>query len=75
MATRRISAKIAKGVLHVNVEGAPAQTWQLPAQDDTAGIREVQKAAVAFARDNGATVGQQNAVRKAFSKAGYYLRK
>jgi len=51
----------------------PVKGWSLPKRDDKAGIRRVRDAAVQFAEENGATVGQVFAVKKALTEAGYHL--
>jgi hypothetical protein len=45
----------------------------LPDVTDKKGIRTVRDLAVEFARQNGASIGQENAVKKALTDAGYWL--
>ena len=60
---------------HLLVEFADGETkrWKLPDRSDKAAIRIVRDAAVAFARDHGATEGQRNAVKKSLTTAKYYV--
>lgn len=49
------------------------QPWPLPKTTDTVAIRRVRDAAVNFANQNGASIGQINAVKKALADAGYHV--
>ena len=52
----------------------PWKTWTLPTdRENTIEVRRIRDEAVDYGRANGATEGQLNAIRKAFSDAGYYL--
>ncbi len=75
VAKHRMSTKVDGGRLHVSFVGGASKAWELPDRDDKSAIRDVRNAALLFAKENGATVGQQNAVRKALSTARYYLKK
>ncbi|MGC8491200.1 MAG: hypothetical protein ACP5SH_05625 [Syntrophobacteraceae bacterium] len=72
-ATQRMSARIDDGCLVVAFENGASNKWLLPPKDDKNRIRSVRNQAVEFASRNGATEGQENAVRKALTDAGYHL--
>jgi restriction system protein len=72
-ATARMSSKVDGGVLYVAFAGLPGQRWTLPDRQDKAGIRRARDEAVRFAREHGATAGQENAIKKALTSAGYHL--
>jgi len=71
--TRRMSAYVQGKILYVKFEHGPEDRWRLPDVSDKNGIRAVRDQAVAFARQNGASLGQENAVKKALTDAGYWL--
>jgi len=71
--TNRMSSYISNNMLHVSFEGGAAKSWSLPSQDDKIGIRTVRDKAVDFAKENGASLGQVNAVKKALTDSGYHL--
>jgi hypothetical protein len=73
-AKRRMSSYVAAGALHVGFAGG-AETWPPPSRDDKMAIRAVRDKALVFARANGATWGQENAVRKALTSSGFHLTK
>lgn len=73
MATRKQSSYVEKDQLRVSYYDGPSRTWALPDRSDKAGIRKVRDEAVAFARENGATLGQVNAVKKALTDSGYHV--
>ena len=72
---RRMTAKVAEEALFVGFQNGPSREWNLPARQDKMRIREVRDSAVEFAKMNGATLGQENAVKKALTDAGYHLTK
>lgn len=74
-ATQRMSSYVGNGQLHVSFAGGASRSWSLPARSDKTAIRSVRDKAVSFARENGATIGQQNAVKKALTEDGYHLTK
>lgn len=75
-AQKTMRARVTDGQLVVDFEGGARQHWSLPAIDDKKGIRRVMEASVDWALEQGATdPGQTNAVRKALTDAGYYLRR
>src|SRR6266516_1691629 len=63
-ATQRMSSYLNNGQIHVAFQGGASRSWSLPPTTDKAALRTVRAKAVAFARENGATVGQVNAVLK-----------
>jgi hypothetical protein len=72
-ATQRMSAYINNGQLHVSFAGGPARSWSLPGKSDKAALLTMREKAVAFVRENNATLGQVNALKKTLTDAGYYL--
>ena len=75
IAERRMRSFLSSNHLRVSFYDGPSQSWMLPQRSDKLGIRSVRDKAVAFARANGATNGQVNAVRKALTDGGYHLHK
>ena len=74
-ATKRMSASVERGHLQIRFADGLMERWELPNRSDKGAIRRVRDMAVAFARENQATLGQINAVKKALTEAGYYLTK
>ena len=68
-----MSTFVRSGTLFVEFENGRKNQWALPNQQDKDGIRKVRDAAVDFAQQNSASLGQINAVKKALTDAGYYL--
>lgn len=75
IATQRMSARVENGYLLVEFHGGSSEKWSLPPKTDKITIGSVRKKAVRFAENNGATIGQVNAVVKAMTDAGYHLTK
>ena len=75
-AEKRMSARTESGQLVVEfVEDGISKRWDLPDRSDREAIRRLREEAVAFALDHGASnPGQANAVRKALTNGGYYIR-
>jgi hypothetical protein len=69
----RMSSRLDGGYLVVRFEGGSSQRWPLPSKSDPDSIRRTRDAAVQFARQNGATSGQVDAVKKALTDGGYYV--
>jgi hypothetical protein len=66
--------------LYVGFEIDPAGEWigknfTLPADRAHPDVRDAYDAAIAYAKEEGASLGQRHAVTKALSQAGYFLRK
>lgn len=75
LATKTLSARVEEGRLVVEFPECEQKTsWELPAPSDRDAIRRIREAASAFATDNGATQGQVQAVKKALTENGYYVR-
>jgi hypothetical protein len=74
-ATQIMSSRIGGDQLHVEFHGGASSSWTLPDRSDKAGIRAVLNKAILFARNNGASLGQRNAVRKTLTSEGYHLTK
>jgi negative regulator of replication initiation len=72
-ATNRMSARVEAGKLSVSFQTGEAESWDLPAKNDTEGIRKVRDDATEFAEMCGATEGQVNAVKKALTDKKYYV--
>jgi len=72
-ATQRMSSYINNGQLHVSFAGGASRSWSLPAGNDKAALLSMRAKAVSFAKENGATLGQVNAVKKTLTDEGYYL--
>ena len=66
-------AAVSNDQLRISFASGQNREWQLPSRRETSAIREVRDAAVQFAREQGATTGQQNAVKKALTNAGYFV--
>jgi negative regulator of replication initiation len=69
----RMSTFVRSGTLFVEFENDKKNQWGLPAKGDRERIRKVRDLAVEFARQNSASFGQINAVKKALTDAGYYV--
>lgn len=74
-ATKRMSSNISNNQLQITFQDGTSRSWALPAKSDKAGIKMVRDKAVAFAKENGATIGQMNAVKKTLTDNGYHLTK
>ena len=61
--------------LVVSFEGGSVKSWPLPAREDKHAIRRIRDQAVRFGEENGATLGQIDAIKKALTAAGYHLTK
>ena len=61
--------------LIVSYEGGPARQWLLPPKDDHDAIKQLLDKALEFGKQNDASKGQLNAIRKALTDDGYYVRK
>ena len=70
-----LSARVEGGRLLVEFHNGKAENWDLPPKVDKRTIRNVRDQAVEFAKMNDATKGQQYAVMKALTDAGYHLTK
>jgi hypothetical protein len=68
-----MSSYINNGQLHVSFAGGSERSWSLPGKNDKAALLAMREKAVAFVRENKATLGQVNALKKTLTDAGYYL--
>ena len=59
--------------LVIEFHGGPRKSFLLSAPSDKQALRAVRDQAVGFARENGASYGQEMAVKKALTEAGYHL--
>jgi len=74
-ATQRMSSNISSNQLQITFQNGLSRSWTLPSKSDKSGIRTVRDKAVAFAKENNATIGQINAVKKTLTENGYHLTK
>ena len=72
-ATMKMSAYIARNELHVEFANGVSNSWPLPDRNDKTVIRKVRDASAIFAEQNGASLGQINAVKKTLTDSGYHL--
>ena len=70
-----MSARVEGGHLSVKFADGQIERWKLPDRSDKEAIRSIRDFAVTFARDQEATLGQINAVKKALTEEGYHLTK
>jgi len=75
VATKRMSSFVQNGTLVIEFADGPRKTFALPDRDNKKGIRQSRDEAVQFARAAGASYGQEMAVKKALTEAGYHLMK
>ena len=74
-ATIKMTTRVDDNHLVIRFADGHGRRWELPDRSDKQGIREVRNLAVDFAHHHGATEGQENAVKKALTDNGYYLKK
>ena len=74
LANIRMHAGVHNDQLQVSFESGIRKDFPLPKKTDVEGIRRVRTEAVRFASSNGASPGQQDAVKKALTQAGYHIR-
>lgn len=72
LAERRLSARVADGFLRLEFLDGEEAHWPLPFQNDHEAIARLSLEAQGWAGSLGATHGQQKAVHKALTEAGYY---
>lgn len=73
IATERMSSYVLDRNLVIDFQGGARKSFRLPERADKAVLRQVRDQAVDFARANGASYGQEMAVKKALTEAGYHL--
>ncbi len=74
-ATSKMSAEVRGKVLYVSFDHGASDSWALPEKSDKSSIRIARDKAVEFSRQNKASFGQEQAVKKALTDAGYWLSK
>ena len=74
-ATQRMTSFISKNQLYIEFQDGTSSSWTLPERSDKAEIRTLLNKAIEFARRNGSSLGQINAVRKTLTSEGYHLTK
>jgi hypothetical protein len=74
-ATVKMSTEVRGKKLFVSFANGASDSWLLPDTSDKNAIRTVRDNAVEFAKLNGASYGQEQAVKKALTDAGYWLNK
>ena len=74
-ATIRMHAGVHRGQFVVSFEDGKENRWPLPSREEKEAIRRIRREAVAFAVSHGASKGQEYAVLKALTDAGYHLTK
>lgn len=75
LATVKMTAKVEEGKLTIGFEGQKIRKFKMPSAADKPKLKLLLTKALEFAVEQGATIGQQKAVRKAFTSAGYYMTK
>jgi hypothetical protein len=68
-----LTTRVEDQSLLVRFGDGATRTWNLPSREDKSAIRSIRNEAVGFAREHGATLGQENAIKKALTSAGYHL--
>ena len=74
IANIRMSADVRDNQLIVSFVSGARKNFSLPKRTDLNGIRQVRAEAVLWARSSGASPGQEDAVKKALTSAGYHIR-
>jgi hypothetical protein len=70
-----MTSQIHNNQLDIEFQDGASSSWTLPDRNDKAGIRAILDKVLIFARNNGASLGQRNAARKALTDEGYHLTK
>lgn len=74
-ADQRMSADVLGQTLHIAFQNGISKKWALPDSTNKLEIRRIRDEAVNFAKQNDASFGQEQAVKKALTNAGYWLTK
>jgi len=74
-ADQRMSADVLGQTLDVSFQNGSSKKWALPEPTNKLEIRRIRDEAVNFAKQNNASFGQEQAVKKALTNAGYWLTK
>ncbi|MCE5271625.1 hypothetical protein LLH00_10125 [bacterium] len=72
-AQKRMTARIAENYMLISFKGGASKRFLLPSKNDKSAIKRATEEAMGFADSNGASHGQIEAVRKAFTSAGYWI--
>jgi hypothetical protein len=71
-----MSAQVTNQRLDIEFEGMPSRTFALPGNlSDKNSIKQTRAEAHSYARAQGATQGQIDAITKALNEAGYYTQR
>ena len=73
--TVRMSTKIDKTYVYVSFKDGEQMKKKLPNKSEKDKLKKMVKACIVWAKNQGATVGQAAAVRKAFTANGYHITK
>lgn len=71
----RMSAGVDGNDLAVSFATGARERWPLPNRNDREALRTLRSEAVSWARSQGASPGQEDAVKKALTSAGFHLRR
>jgi hypothetical protein len=74
-AEKRMTAYIDGDKLHVEFEDGNHSEWPLPDRNDKAEISAITHNAISWARNHGATLGQENYVRQVLTRNDYHITK
>jgi negative regulator of replication initiation len=74
-ADQRMSTDVLGNTLHVCFQDGSSKKWTLSDPVNKVEIRRIRDEAVNFAKQNNASYGQEQAVKKALTNAGYWLNK
>lgn len=72
LAERRLRSRVLDGFLRLTFEDGPEREWNLPPREAHDAIARLSLEAQAWAESHCATHGQQKAVHRALTEAGYY---
>lgn len=75
IADKRMSTFVKDKTIHISFQDGNSFKWTLPNPSDKQRISVIRQDAINFARLNGASFGQEQAVKKALTDAGYWLTK
>ncbi|OGO17955.1 MAG: hypothetical protein A2Z15_00625 [Chloroflexi bacterium RBG_16_50_11] len=75
LATQRMTSYISNNHLFIGFQNGQPKEWELPDRNNKVRIRAILNEAITFVKNNGASLGQVNAVRKTMTDEGYHLTK
>jgi hypothetical protein len=70
-----MTSYINRNQLNVEFANGASSSWTLPNQSDKKAIRTILEKAITFAKENKASLGQINAIRKTLTDNDYHLTK